>query len=790
MKKTRRCGLGTTVCRGLLYVLLIVCFYVAPKSYAKGGDISSVNFNANVFSIWETGELDDNNGLNVEHIRRIRTKEYYSLDYNCYEVRMSSSDYTLTAFYYDEDMSFVSFEKVRDGSIIQKKATAKYVRFVLKKNEGEKSMSLGQFGHVFGSSLVISFDAKNYSVYGNQAESHELFKTMVVSSSNGWIQAGMNNTTGEVYEYRRRLVTKEFYPIYKQTITISFNEDGYMVEVYEFDKNEKFIKMTDVSNNGKVTVSDDARYVRFCLHRILNEKALSLGQWNGLFMGGLRFSILADEYADAAGYHGSQDSNKESDSEVDSEPKPDTVQIGNESTESYELFEGLKVSYSDGWIQAGMNNTTGEVYEYRRRLVTKEFYPIYKQTITISFNEDGYMVEVYEFDKNEKFIKMTDVSNNEKLTVTDDTRYVRFCLHRILNEKALSLGQWNGLFINGLRVEILPDDKKDSFEETYLPDLGSAPVLSPHDAVYNELKNMLVTGDRSLHDISQYGLDIYEIRAIEKELREGECYYYFANSATMFLSDFSLKNNICYTMRLEGMDADFLNRYNRMMKALDEVKSMTSSQMSDLDKAILAHEYIVQHSYYEKTSSVRGCTGGVLGDGHGLCAGYAHAFCDVMKYLGIETKYVSSTNMNHAWNLVKIDGQYYHVDCTWDNTIEESNGYLGHNYLLASDTRIAKNIPGRHYSWSIVENDVIGGIKVPAESTKFDNWFVHDVKGLMVYNNGFWYYADGDKIMKSDAYGKNKSTVLTETANVSIISLSQGKIQYKVNGVVKSIGIK
>ena len=60
----------------------------------------------------------------------------------------------------------------------------------------------------------------------------------------------------------------------------------------------------------------------------------------------------------------------------------------------------------------------------------------------------------------------------------------------------------------------------------------------------------------------------------------------------------------------------------------------------------------------------------------------------------------------------------------------------------------------------------------------------------MVYNNGYWYYADGKTIKKSDAYGTSMSTVLTETGNVSIIGLSQGKLQYKVGSTVKTVAFK
>ena len=56
-----------------------------------------------------------------------------------------------------------------------------------------------------------------------------------------------------------------------------------------------------------------------------------------------------------------------------------------------------------------------------------------------------------------------------------------------------------------------------------------------------------------------------------------------------------------------------------------------------------------------------------------VCAGYSRAFSYLMNYVGIPTMYIrgkaggTSTNGNHAWNIVLIGGKWYEVDCTWDD---------------------------------------------------------------------------------------------------------------------------
>ena len=38
-----------------------------------------------------------------------------------------------------------------------------------------------------------------------------------------------------------------------------------------------------------------------------------------------------------------------------------------------------------------------------------------------------------------------------------------------------------------------------------------------------------------------------------------------------------------------------------------------------------------------------------------------------MTRMGVDTSFAISTSMDHMWNVVKIDGNWYHVDTTWDD---------------------------------------------------------------------------------------------------------------------------
>lgn len=75
---------------------------------------------------------------------------------------------------------------------------------------------------------------------------------------------------------------------------------------------------------------------------------------------------------------------------------------------------------------------------------------------------------------------------------------------------------------------------------------------------------------------------------------------------------------------------------------------------------------------------------GFLVDGVGICLGYTRTFQLFMDLLGIECITVEGTAYNytadHAWNQVRLDGDWYCVDVTWDDpttsgTVSERNAH-------------------------------------------------------------------------------------------------------------------
>ena len=102
-------------------------------------------------------------------------------------------------------------------------------------------------------------------------------------------------------------------------------------------------------------------------------------------------------------------------------------------------------------------------------------------------------------------------------------------------------------------------------------------------------------------------------------------------------------------------------------------------------KVFLAYSYLMQECQYDQLAydEMKHNTGkmpvdpaphiayGPLCEHRGICGGMAWGFKRLMDEAGVECICVSGylkpeTRIGHMWNLVKLDGQYYHVDTTWN----------------------------------------------------------------------------------------------------------------------------
>ena len=124
---------------------------------------------------------------------------------------------------------------------------------------------------------------------------------------------------------------------------------------------------------------------------------------------------------------------------------------------------------------------------------------------------------------------------------------------------------------------------------------------------------------------------------------------------------------------------------------IHEVKEFSVKDKRDYEKVAFVNKYICTHFSYRNTSNILSAStsnetrsvGYMLCMKEGCCESYAKVAMLMLRELGVEAIYVTSTD--HAWNLVLINNQWYTLDVTW-NDDEQDNSISG-DYLLTAQPK-------------------------------------------------------------------------------------------------------
>lgn len=155
---------------------------------------------------------------------------------------------------------------------------------------------------------------------------------------------------------------------------------------------------------------------------------------------------------------------------------------------------------------------------------------------------------------------------------------------------------------------------------------------------------------------------------------ESEPYYYANNPDGMTVE---------LHFKLEGEQLQAARE--ALSQKVNEIAAAAPQRGSDYDKELFVHDYLIDNCAYDteavelhKSNQVRSNEQnayGALIEGRAVCEGYARAFqmlCDKLDVTcwviqGQAHDFDVEGNVNHIWNCVQLDDNWYHVDVTWDD---------------------------------------------------------------------------------------------------------------------------
>ena len=288
-------------------------------------------------------------------------------------------------------------------------------------------------------------------------------------------------------------------------------------------------------------------------------------------------------------------------------------------------------------------------------------------------------------------------------------------------------------------------------------------LLTINTNIYEDLENALLNRkeDIAIKNSMKYKDPNEIFQILEKISLDNPKVMYYTGAK------YSLGNlSISYSMSKEDIKKhqDEIDRIGK-----DFIKNEIIPTMSNYEKILKAHDYIVLNSRYDERLENEGSVPpesnssyGILALGIGVCEGYAKALKHLLDLLNIESMVVVGTSRgeNHAWNLVKIDGDYYHIDPTWDDPVtSDGSNILRHNYFNLSDKEI-----GKTHSWDRE--------KYPES-----------------YSNKYNYFTYNDLVVSGQVGLEKKleETILSKKENISIKMINYNYRGIRVDEIINEI---
>ena len=158
----------------------------------------------------------------------------------------------------------------------------------------------------------------------------------------------------------------------------------------------------------------------------------------------------------------------------------------------------------------------------------------------------------------------------------------------------------------------------------------------------------------------------------------------------------------------DGSNAEFIPEYlfekgkikdhQKALQARVEKLARPMMKATDMEKLLYVHDFICQNVHYDKLKKQYSHEIiGPLGHGVGVCEGIAKSvkiLCDALNIWCVialsENNPEKGVKYRHAWNIVKVDKKYYHIDCTFDNSLGNPEE-IRYDYFLLNDKQLLRD---------------------------------------------------------------------------------------------------
>ncbi|OON90908.1 MAG: hypothetical protein ATN34_00850 [Epulopiscium sp. Nele67-Bin002] len=206
--------------------------------------------------------------------------------------------------------------------------------------------------------------------------------------------------------------------------------------------------------------------------------------------------------------------------------------------------------------------------------------------------------------------------------------------------------------------------------------------------------NALMAGDTTI-DLSNFNINIDDIDEFAKQYRT-----LLFDELQLFhvIGDISYSYN-SRTGKLvtltpyydEVLQENYDHYYNLLNNEVNKIVELTHEGATNLDKMLILNDYLATNYEYDTTLEISD-SARLVSTGKGICQAYTNLAKLVLNELGIANVSVESYDINHTWNMVEYEGEWYNIDFTWADPTPNMIGHSDHsNFMISNERKMEQN---------------------------------------------------------------------------------------------------
>lgn len=263
-------------------------------------------------------------------------------------------------------------------------------------------------------------------------------------------------------------------------------------------------------------------------------------------------------------------------------------------------------------------------------------------------------------------------------------------------------------------------------------------------------------------DITEFGLTINEL----SELSSINQWIYDSYPELFYIGEWSYSHigpriiGFYPIYKMTGRELQEARAFYRT--ELEKILEPVDETWSDLEKVLYFNGYLASHYRYDPTIGLDSYdVYHFLKNKEGVCQAYYLTCKALLDACGIPSTYAKSETAKHIWNVLQLDGKWYHLDVTWNDPIRpiskewpedfrneaavDAFGQAKYDYFLLSEN----TLHGRDSENGQNRTDVVYGDTVSCTDASYENACWSPVSSPYVRIGDKWYYNGADGIFET-----------------------------------------